>query len=376
MTVAQKRDYYDVLGVGKGAAPDEIKRAYRKAAMKYHPDRSEVADAESKFKEAAEAYEILSDPQKRGKYDRFGHAGLSGTAGHDFSRMRPDDIFSMFGDLFGSAFGGGGRVSRGRDLQTEVVLSLKDVGKDTEHSIEFEREDFCDRCAGKGAEPGSDVRSCDTCGGYGQVERTSGMGFFNTRVVTVCPECRGNGSTFSKACKSCHGRGRSPKRRVVTVKIPAGVHDGQGVRLRGEGEPGENGSERGDLHCYVRIKAHPYLERHSNDLVCDIPISFTQAALGANVEVPTLGGKAEVTIPAGIQHGELLRLSKQGLPDLRTGRVGDQVVRVLIEIPRRLNERQRDILRDFAETEDKRVLPESKGFYEKLKDFLAGIGED
>jgi len=374
MSVAQKRDYYEVLGVARESAPDDIKRAYRQAAMKYHPDRAgDIPDADEKFKEAAEAYEVLSDPEKRGRYDRFGHAGLSGVAGHDFSRMRPDDIFSIFGDLFG-AFGGA-RSGRGVDLQTEIVLNLADVAKDSEHSIDFTRNDFCDRCAGKGGEPGTKATSCVTCGGYGQVERTSGMSFFSTRIVTDCPDCRGVGTKFSKPCRQCHGAGRSPKRRVVTVKIPAGVHDGQGVRLRGEGEPGDDGRTRGDLHCYVRIKQHPYLQRHDADLLCQIPISFTQAALGAKVEVPTLTGKTEVTIPAGIQNGELIRLTKLGLPDMRSGRVGDLAVRVVIEIPRRLSDKQEQLLREFAKTEDKNVLPESRGFFEKLKEFMSNIKE-
>ena len=375
MSVATKRDYYEVLGVAKEAAPDDIKRAYRQAAMKYHPDRAkDVPDADEKFKEAAEAYEVLSDPEKRGRYDRFGHAGLSGTASHDFSRMRPDDIFSIFGDLFG-AFGGGGRGGRGVDLQTEIVLDLADVARDTEHSIDFTRNDFCDRCAGKGGEPGTKATACTTCGGYGQVERTSGMSFFSTRIVTDCPDCRGAGQKFSKPCTQCHGAGRSPKRRVVTVKIPAGVHDGQGVRLRGEGEPGDDGHSRGDLHCYVRIRQHPYLQRHENDLLCQIPISFTQAALGAKVEVPTLKGKTEVAIPAGIQHGETIRMGKLGLPDLRSGRIGDLLVRVVVEVPRRLSDKQQQLLREFAKTEDKNVSPESRGFFEKLKEFLSNIKE-
>lgn len=375
MAVAQKRDYYEVLGVGQDAPPDDVKRAYRRAAMKFHPDRSSVPDAEQKFKEASEAYEVLSDPDKRGRYDRFGHAGLTGTAGHDFTRMRPDDIFSIFGDLFGSAFGGR-HSGRGNDLQTEVILDLAQVAEDTEHSIEFTRSDHCDRCGGKGGEPGSRSDTCQTCGGYGQVERTSGMSFFSTRIVTNCPNCKGAGAVFSSPCKTCRGGGRSPKRRVVTVKIPAGVQDGQGVRLRGEGEPGENGAERGDLHCYVRIRSHPFLKRHGRDLLCEVPISFTQAALGGTVEVPTLKGKADVTIPAGSQHGRMLRLSRKGLPDLGTGRVGDQLIRLLIEVPRRLNERQRELLREFAKTEDKHVLPESRGFFERMKDFLSTMGED
>jgi molecular chaperone DnaJ len=378
MTVAQKRDYYEVLGVNRDASPEEVKRAYRQAALKYHPDRSvDDPEAGEKFKEAAEAYEILSDPEKRNRYDRFGHAGLSGVAGHDFSRMRPDDVFSIFGDIFGDMFGmpfGGRRTAPGVDLQTEVLLSLAEVAAGAERAIEFTRNDFCDRCAGKGAEPGSKTQTCGTCGGYGQVERTAGMGFFSTRVVTACPQCRGRGSTFTRACKQCKGAGRTPKRRVVTVKIPAGIHDGQAVRLRSEGEPSEDGSARGDLHCYVRIEEHPFLQRHGRDLLCDLPISFTQAALGAKVDVPTLKGKMGITIPPGAQHGEMLSLGGMGLPDVRTGRKGDQIVRLLIEIPRKLNAKQEELLRQFAETEDKTVLPQSKGFLEKLKEFL-DLGE-
>ncbi len=377
MPVATKQDYYDVLGVSREASPDEIKRAYRQAAMKYHPDRaSDVPNAEEKFKAAAEAYEVLSDAEKRSRYDRYGHAGLSGTAGHDFSHMRADDIFSVFGDIFGDIFGdagGGRRASRGVDLQTEIVLTLADVANDVERQIEFSRNDFCERCAGKGAEPGTAVKSCSTCGGYGQVERTTSMGFFSSRVVTACPDCRGRGNTFTKACKDCRGSGRMAKRRIVTVKIPAGVHDGQVVRLRGEGEPGDQGGSRGDLHCHVRVEAHPFLERHNNDLLFRLPLSFTQLALGATIEIPTLTGKSEVTIPAGTQHGEVIRLPRMGLPDLRSGRKGDQLVAVLVEIPRRLNDKQQSLLREFAETEDKRVLPESRGFFDKLKEFLSTL---
>ncbi|QDV89337.1 Chaperone protein DnaJ [Phycisphaerae bacterium RAS2] len=377
MPVATKQDYYDVLGVCREASPDEIKRAYRQAAMKYHPDRaSDVPNAEEMFKAAAEAYEVLSDAEKRSRYDRYGHAGLSGTAGHDFSHMRADDIFSVFGDIFGDIFGdagGGRRASRGVDLQTEIVLTLADVANDVERQIEFSRNDFCERCAGKGAEPGTVVKSCSTCGGYGQVERTTSMGFFSSRVVTACPDCRGKGSTFTKACKDCRGSGRTAKRRIVTVKIPAGVHDGQVVRLRGEGEPGDQGGSRGDLHCYVRVEAHPFLERHNNDLLFRLPLSFTQMTLGTTIEIPTLTGKSKVTIPAGTQHGEVIRLPKMGLPDLRSGRKGDQLVAVLVEIPRRLNDKQQALLREFAETEDKRVLPESRGFFDKLKEFLSTL---
>jgi molecular chaperone DnaJ len=378
--VSQKRDFYDVLGVPREASPEDIKRAYRQAALKYHPDRNrDDAESERRFKEAAEAYEILSDPERRNRYDRFGMAGLAGIPGHDFSHMRPDDIFSVFGDLFGDLFGDVGRGPRhrrsaGADLQTEVVLTLAEVARDTERSIEFTRNDYCERCAGKGAEPDSKVAACSTCGGYGQVEQSGGMGFFTTRFVTACPDCRGEGSTFSKPCKQCRGSGLAPKKRVVTVKIPAGVHDGQAVRLRGEGEPGQRGGPRGDLHCHVRVEPHPFLERHGDDLLCDVPISFTQAALGTKLEVPTLKGKTEVKIPPGTQHGTLLRLARQGLPNIRGRSQGDQIVRVLVELPRKLNAKQEELLREFAATEDRTVLPESTGFMDKLKKFLANLG--
>ncbi|HPF40905.1 MAG TPA: molecular chaperone DnaJ [Phycisphaerae bacterium] len=372
MPVATKRDYYEVLGVERDAAPDAIKRAYRKAAMQFHPDRSNGdPESEAKFKEAAEAYEVLSNPEQRERYDRFGHEGLSGTTAHDFSRMRPDDIFSIFGDIFGDMFGGGGRrAARGVDLQTEVVITLADVMHETERSIEFTRSDFCDRCGGKGGEPGSKVSTCDTCGGYGQVERSTGGGFFTTRVVTACPACHGRGKSFSDKCHECNGGGRTPKRRVVTVKIPPGIQDGQAIRLRGEGEPGADGTSRGDLHCYVRVEPHPFLHRQGNDLICILPISFTQASLGATLDVPTLRGKEEIEVPSGTQFGEVIRMRGKGLPDLRTGRFGDQLVEVRVEVPRKLNSRQRELLREFAETEDARVNPESKGFFDKLKEFF------
>lgn len=372
MPVANKRDYYEVLGVGRDASPEEIKRAYRKAAMQFHPDRSNGnVENEAKFKEAAEAYEVLSNPSQRERYDRFGHEGLAGTAAHDFSRMRPDDIFSIFGDIFGDVFGGGGRrSSRGVDLQTEVVISLADVLQETERSIEFTRSDFCETCAGKGAAPGSRVTPCDTCGGYGQVERATGGGFFTTRVVTACPACRGRGKTFSERCRDCSGSGRAPKRRVVTVKIPPGIQEGQAIRLREEGEPGQDGTARGDLHCYVRIEPHPFLQRHGNDLVCVLPISYTQAALGATLEVPTLQGRRPIEIPAGTQFGDVIRMPRMGLPDLRSGRLGDQLVEVRVEVPRKLNARQRELLREFAESEDATVHPDSKGFFDKLKAFF------
>lgn len=375
MTVAAaKRDYYEVLGVPRDALPEQIKKAYRRHAHKYHPDRNaDDPGAEVKFKEAAEAYEVLSEPTKRQRYDQFGHAGLSGVGVHDFSHMGVDDIFSMFNDIFSGGLGGGRRGRRGgADLQAEVTLTLAEVASGAERAIEFTREDFCEICGGTGAAPGSQRRTCGTCGGYGQVEQSGGLSGLFGRVITMCPACRGRGSAVVSPCTACRGSGRTMKDRTVSVQIPAGIHDGQAVRVREEGEPGEDGAQRGDLHCYVRISAHPFFERHNNDLVCRMPISFTQASLGAKVEVPTLTGKGELKIPAGTQHGQLFRLNGIGLPDLRSGRRGDELVQVMIEIPKRLDKAQETLLREFAKTEDRSVLPESKGFFDKLMEYLGG----
>ncbi len=368
-----KRDFFEVLGLGRDATPEQVKKAYRRAAHKHHPDRnSNAPGSEAKFKEAAEAYEILSDPAKRQRYEQFGHAGLNGAGVHDFNHMNTGDIFSMFSDIFG---GGGRRRSRGTDLQTEVQLTLAEVAKGTERTIEYTRQDLCDECDGSGSAKGSERKTCSTCGGYGQVEQAGGLGSLFGRVVTNCPHCQGRGSVIVTPCGACRGSGRASNHREVTVQIPAGIQEGQAVRVRGEGEPGEDGSTRGDLHCYVRIEPHPFFERHNADLVCRMPISFTQASLGAMVEVPTLSGKADLKIPAGTQHGQLFRLKRMGLPDLRTGHTGDEIVQVVIEIPRKLDKEQQRLLREFAATENNSVLPESTGFFDKLMSYLSGHEE-
>lgn len=375
MVVAAQRDYYEVLGVSRDAGADEIKKAYRQAAMKYHPDRNKSdPDAEDKFKEAAAAYEVLSDPEKRLRYDRYGHDGLRGAGIHDYNHMRVDDIFSMFNDIFGGGIFGGDarRGGGGVDLQMEMSLTLEEVAKGVEKTIEFDRQDFCETCSGSGSEPGSPKRNCATCGGYGQVEQSTGLGMLFGRVVTTCPACRGKGVLISSPCKKCRGSGRQRKHRVLVVRIPAGIGDGQGVRVAGEGELSDNGGVRGDLHVYVRIEPHPFFERHGHDLLCRVPISFTQAALGVRIEVPSLTGKLEVAIPAGTQHGQMFRLAGKGLKSLRSQRVGDEIVQVWIEVPKRLNKRQEQLLREYAATEDASVLPESKGFFEKVAEFLSG----
>lgn len=372
--MAGKRDYYEVLAVAKSASPDEIKRAYRQAAMKFHPDRNKENGAEAKFKEASEAYEVLSDGEKRKRYDRHGHAGLQGAALHDFSGMGVDDIFSIFGDLFGDALGGRGRARRdqGVDIQTVVEIELADVARGIEKKLEFERTDLCETCSGRGGEPGSDPVQCRTCGGYGQVERQASVGFFVTRTVVDCPTCQGRGTTNPRPCKKCGGSGRAPRSVSVTVKIPAGIHDGQRVRVRGEGEPGRMSTARGDLHCVVQIRPHSFFERDGDHLICRVPISFSQAALGAEIDAPTLSGTTALRIPAGTQHGDLFRMPGKGLPNLRGGARGEEIVQVLIEIPRRLTKEQQELLRKFAALEDKRVLPESKGFFERVREYLTG----
>ncbi len=368
-----KRDYYEVLGVTRAAEGEEIKRAYRRLAMKYHPDRNPGdAEAELKFKECAEAYEVLSDDGKRKRYDQFGHGGVSG--GHDFSHMDVTDIFSMFDDIFGGAFagragsGGGGRArgARGFDLETQVELSLAEVAVGAEKTIEFERQDNCDTCKGTGAKPGSSPIVCVQCGGNGRVAQQGFGGMF--RMVTTCPNCRGRGSVVREHCMSCAGTGRQLRKQTVTVKIPAGVHEGQAVRITGQGEPGDAGAPPGDLHCYITVKPHPIFSRHNNDLVCQFPISFTQAALGATVEVPTLKGVENLDIPGGTQHGEVFKLRGKGLPDVRSHRAGDELVQVLIEVPKRLTEKQRQLLHDYAATEDGATMPQRRSFLDKLKD--------
>ncbi len=370
-----KRDYYEVLGAQKGASADEIKRAYRRMAMKYHPDKNPGdKEAEACFKECAEAYEVLSDSQKRQQYDQYGHEGLRGAGMHDFSHMNVEDIFSMFGfdDFFGGIFGGqGGRrrssrrggPARGLDLETSVELTLEDIARGTEKTIEFTRQDSCSECHGSGAAAGSKPTACATCGGSGQVAR--GGGFF--QMVSSCPQCKGSGQVITKPCRSCRGSGKVPVQRTVSIKIPAGVHEGQGIRVGGEGEPGQGGGPNGDLYCYVHVQKHTFLERDGNNLVAIVPISLTQAALGTTIDVPSLDGTRGLKIPAGTQYGSVFRIKGRGLPDIRTKQVGDQLVQVTIETPTRLDSKQEALLREFAALENKSVSPKSTSFFEKLK---------
>jgi len=370
-----KKDYYEVLGVSRTSSGEDIKRAYRRMALKFHPDKNPDKEAEQKFKECAEAYEVLSDPDKRQRYDRFGHEGLRGVGMHDFSRMGFDDIFSMFDDIFGGGIFGGRRRStsqavRGYDIETQIELSLQDVLKGAEKGIEFKRRDYCEHCSGIGSEPGHDLGVCPYCKGQGQVAQTGMGGLF--RMVTTCPKCQGQGKMVTHPCKKCNGTGRMIKRRTLSIKIPSGIRDGQAIRITGEGEPGQRSGPRGDLYCYAKIEQHPFLLRNDDDLVVRLPIGFTQAALGATIEVPSLSGRKELKIPPGTQHGTVLQIKGEGLPSIQSQRRGALLVQVLVEIPKKLNKAQEKLLRDFAQTEDKSVLPESKGFFEKLRKYFAG----
>jgi molecular chaperone DnaJ len=375
-----KRDYYEVLGVDKKASADDIKRAYRRMAMKYHPDKNpDNKEAEDKFKECAEAYEVLSNPEKRQKYDQFGHDGLKGMGMRDYSHMNWQDIGSVFQDIFGGMggfgdiFGGmGGRrarpnaPARGYDLETSVTLTLKEVANGTEKTIEFTRQDLCSECNGSGQAKGASPQKCPMCGGSGQTAQNSG--FF--QMISTCRQCRGSGQIITDPCKKCKGSGRVPKKREVSIKIPAGVHEGQGIRVASEGEPGKNGGPRGDLYCYIQIRPHEFLERDGNNLIAVVPISFTQAALGTTIEVPSLDGTRQLKIPAGTQFGSVFRIKGQGLPDIRTKRVGDEFVHITIETPVKLSQEQKELLSKFAETENKNVSPKTSGFFDKLKKYF------
>jgi len=376
--MATERDYYEILNVDRDADGETIKRAYRKLAMKYHPDRNpDDKEAEQRFKEASEAYEVLADPEKRKRYDQFGHAGLRGTTSHDFSHMDVGDIFSMFEDIFGGGMGGGmggrrGRGTRARkgyDLETETSISLEEALSGVEREIEFTRQDSCETCDGTGAKPGSEPDTCVTCAGQGQVAQSGFGGMF--RMVTTCPACEGSGQLIKDKCGDCKGAGKQPRTRVVSVSIPPGVHDGQAVRVPGEGEPGSHGGPRGDLHVVLRLEEHELFDREDDDLVLRMPLSFTQLALGAEVQVPTLDGEESLTIDPGTQHGHVFRMRSKGLPNLRSGRRGDLLVVTLVEVPKKLSDEQEQLLRDFAATENNNnVLPHREGFWEKIKSYL------
>lgn len=375
--MATKRDYYEVLSVTKTASGDEIKRSYRKLAMQYHPDRNPGdAEAETKFKEAAEAYDVLSDPSKKERYDRYGHAGLNdmGGGGAGFSNL--NDIFDLFGDILGGFGMGGGRGqqrrAQGQDLQIDVELDLVEAFKGTNKTIEFNRAEVCGECNGSRMKKGSRPAKCNRCGGKGAV--VTRQGFFQIQVA--CPSCGGRGEIITDPCSKCDGQGQVLAKRKIDVTIPQGVDSGSRIRLAGEGEVTEINGPRGDLYCRIRVKAHNVFQRDGTDLLCEIPVTFSQAALGGELEVPTLTGAASITLPRGTNHGDIFRLRHKGMPDVRGRGHGDLLIRTLIDIPKKLTKRQEELLRELAEIDKKHVSPERKGFFDRVKEWLTGGAED
>ncbi len=347
--MAGKRDYYDVLGVNKDASDSDLKAAYRKLALKYHPDRNPGdTAAENNFKEAAEAYEVLRDSKKRQIYDQYGHQGLEGQGFSGF-----DDIFSSFGDIFEDFFGfnsrrgSRSRSQRGADLRYDMVLEFMDAAFGVETSIDLEKYETCPSCEGHGAEQGTQPETCPHCRGAGQVGRS--QGFFTIR--TTCPQCRGNGQIISNPCKECTGRGQIVVKKTVSVKIPAGVDSGSRLRLSNEGEAGAYGGPPGDLYVFIKVRPHDFFKRDGSNVICQIPLSFVQAALGDQVKVPTLTGEKELEIKKGTQPGDLFHFRGEGIPSLRTGRPGDQIIQVAIKTPTHLNKKQEALLKEFAQLE-------------------------
>jgi molecular chaperone DnaJ len=365
----QKRDYYEVLGVTKTASAQELKSAFRKVALQYHPDRNPGNhEAEEKFKEASEAYEVLSDPERRAKYDRFGHAGnpFEGMGGAGFQGVNINDIF---GDIFGEIFGGGrGRraSNRGADLRYNLEIAFEEAAFGCRPKVNIPRPKSCDVCSGTGSKSGAGSKQCRTCGGHGEVRFT--QGFF--AVSRPCSDCHGTGEVVADPCAKCRGAGKIPAEEVIEVNIPAGVDNGTRVRLTGMGEPGDRGGPPGDLYVTVIVREHPLFQREDYEVFCEVPISFTQAALGAKIDVPTLDGKVKMTIPQGTQSGKVFRLKGKGVPHLHSQQRGDQHVRVIVETPTELTSKQRELLEKLAELSGEESHPQSKTFFDKVRELF------
>ncbi len=363
--MTSKRDYYEILGVDRNTAKAEIKKAYRKAAVKYHPDKNpDDKEAEEKFKEASEAFQVLHDDEKRRLYDQFGHAGLKGAGFSGFSGF--EDIFSNFGDIFSDIFGGFGARSRhpgtGASLRYDLPIELEEAATGAEKIIEFTKSVACAECGGSGARSGTYPETCSVCHGHGQVAKRHG--FFSISVT--CHRCGGSGKVITHPCPQCRGEGKAQESKSLKVKIPAGIESGQQLRLSGEGEAGERGAPPGDLYVVIHIKPHRIFERSDNDLLCQLPISFTQAALGAEIEVPTLLGKASLTIKKGTQTHALFKIQGEGLPSLRGGRQGDLIVQVIVQVPKKFSRKQETLLREFAELSGEKVSEKSEGFFQRF----------
>ena len=378
--MASKRDYYTVLGVTRDASDEDLKKAYRKLAMKHHPDRNAAEGSEDKFKEAKEAYEVLTDPKKRAAYDQFGHAGVDASAGFGGGRGPGPEGFGgfadAFGDIFGEIFGQGrgGRGSgmfRGADLRYNLELSLEEAARGTEAKIRIPTLEQCATCQGTGAKPGTQPQTCTSCSGRGEV-RVS-QGFFS--IQQTCPSCHGTGKVVSDPCATCQGAGRTRKHKTLSVKIPAGVDQDDRIRLAGEGEAGVNGGPNGDLYVVVQLKAHPVFQREGADLHCEMPISFATAALGGEIEIPTLDGQAKIKIPPETQTGQVFRLRNKGIRPVRGSVTGDLYCHVALETPVKLTSRQKELLREFESINQKDPAahtPRAKSFFDRVKEFFSG----
>ncbi|MBE7024052.1 MAG: molecular chaperone DnaJ [Clostridia bacterium] len=380
--MAEKRDYYEVLGVDKSASADEIKKAYRKLAKKYHPDLNpgdKAKVAEEKFKEASEAYEVLSDAEKKQRYDQFGHAGVDPNAGAggygDFGGFGGgfEDIFSSF---FGGGFGGGSRRNpnapqKGRDLRYSIDLTFEQACFGCEIELNVNRMEKCDTCGGNGAEPGTTPQTCSVCRGTGQVTTVQRTAFGSFQSSKPCNVCGGKGKVVSNPCKSCRGDGTARKTRKIKVKIPAGIDTDQVIPIYGQADAGKNGGPNGDILVVTRVKKHKLFTRQGYDVICDFPITFVEAALGAEIEVPTVDGKVSYNVPEGTQSGAVFRLRGKGIPKLNSnGLRGDQYVKIIVEIPKNLSEKQKEILRQFGDTVEPAKYRERKSFFDKMKEFL------
>ena len=377
--MADKRDYYEVLGVNKGASSDELKKAYRKEAKKYHPDlHPGDKEAEAKFKEVNEAYEVLSDPEKKSRYDQFGHAGVdpnfgAGGGGNPFGGGF-GDFGDIFGDIFGNfGFGGGARRNgpkRGRDIHKTIEITFEEAAFGCKKTLNIEKMEACKTCSGTGAKPGTNPKSCPRCGGSGQVTTQTRTPLGYIRNVTACPDCGGSGQVIESPCPDCGGKGKVRAKKTIELNVPEGINEGQTLQIGGAGEPGERGGPSGNLLVTIRIKKHDIFVRRENDVYINIPITFVQAALGASIKVPTISGVVEYDIPAETQSGSTFRLRGKGIPYLHGKNRGDQYVTVEVETPKNLTQHQKDLLREFDGTMEERNYKKRKGFFDTMKDIF------
>ncbi|MGL5693639.1 MAG: molecular chaperone DnaJ [Peptostreptococcaceae bacterium] len=380
--MSTKRDYYEVLGVSKSADEKELKKAYRKLAMQYHQDRNhDNKEAEEKFKEINEAYEVLSDETKRRTYDQFGHEGVNGQGGFGgqgfggFGQGGFEDIFGdIFGDMFGGGFGGSGRrrrgPERGADIRQNVSISFSEAAFGKNVSIKINRSEECDECHGTGAKPGTSRKTCPTCNGAGEVRTVQRTPFGNIASSRPCSACNGEGEVIESPCSKCGGKGNTRKVKTIEVDIPAGIDDGQMIKLTGQGEVGSKGGPRGDLYIVVNIKQHELFTREGYDVYLEMPVSFVQVALGGEIEVPTLDGKVVYNVPAGTQTGTVFRLREKGIQKLRGNSRGDQYVKVVVETPKQLNEKQKELLRELAKESGDEIHEKKKSFGQKIEDMF------